>query len=304
MYRKRFSEVNVGFAEGLKGGVIIEVTEVTQAKIAEKTGAIAVLISTADCEAAGPFAITRMPDIAIIREIQQSISIPVIAKCRVGHFVEAQILEVLNVDFIDECDLLTPADAEHHINKHKFRVPFVGGAKDLGEALIRIAEGAALIRTQGDLTGRGNIVESVRQMRSIQQEIRRLAHMNEDELMTRAKQIGAPYHLVLQAAELQRLPVPLFAAGGIHTPLDVALMMQLGAEGVFVEGSIFTSPHPNLTVSTLVQSVNHCREPEKLAQLLLDTVKSHSQPYDSVDKLTPFPTNLNMLQSMHTLIED
>jgi len=234
----------VGLAEMLKGGVIMDVVNAEQAKIAEEAGAVAVMALErvpADIRAQG--GVARMSDPKLIREIQDAVSIPVMAKCRIGHFVEAQILEALGVDFIDESEVLTPADDRYHVYKHDFKVPFVCGCRNLGEALRRIAEGAAMIRTKGE-AGTGDIVEAVRHMRTVMDEIRRIQHLPIEELMTVSKEMGAPFELVLEVARKGKLPVPNFSAGGIATPADAALMMQLGAEAVFVGSGIFKSKNP------------------------------------------------------------
>jgi len=259
--------VKVGLAEMLKGGVIMDVTNAEQAKIAEEAGAVAVMALErvpADIRAQG--GVARMADPAKIKEIMDAVSIPVMAKCRIGHFVEAQILEALGVDFIDESEVLTPADEEHHVNKHEFAVPFVCGCRDLGEALRRIAEGAAMIRTKGE-AGTGNVVEAVRHMRRVMDEIRKLRNMSREELMAEAKRLGAPYELVLEVAETGRLPVPNFAAGGIATPADAALMMQLGAEAIFVGSGIFKSSDPFARAKAIVDAVTYYDDPEVLAQV-------------------------------------
>lgn len=259
--------VKAGLAEMLKGGVIMDVTNAEQAKIAEEAGACAVMALErvpADIRAQG--GVARMADPAKIIEIQEAVSIPVMAKVRIGHFVEAQILEALKVDYIDESEVLTPADEHHHINKWDFKVPFVCGARDLGEALRRIAEGAAMIRTKGE-AGSGNVVEAVRHMRAVQDAIRRLANMDDDELYTAAKELQAPYELVAWVAEHGKLPVVNFAAGGIATPADAALMMQLGADGVFVGSGIFKSANPAARAAAIVQATTHYRDPEILAQV-------------------------------------
>jgi pyridoxal 5'-phosphate synthase pdxS subunit len=259
--------VKVGLAEMLRGGVIMDVTNAEQAKIAEEAGAVAVMALErvpADIRAAG--GVARMADPEKIIEIMEAVSIPVMAKCRIGHFVEAQILEALGVDFIDESEVLTPADEMHHIDKHRFKVPFVCGARDLGEALRRIAEGAAMIRTKGE-AGTGNVVEAVRHMRAIMDEIRRLQSLPREELMAEAKRLGAPYELVLEVAETGRLPVPNFAAGGIATPADAALMMQLGAEAVFVGSGIFKSEDPYKRAKAIVDAVTYYDCPEILAEV-------------------------------------
>jgi len=260
-------ETKVGLAEMLKGGVIMDVTNAEQAKIAEDAGAVAVMALEripADIRKAG--GVARMTDPAKIREIQEAVSIPVMAKCRIGHFAEAQILEQMGIDFIDESEVLTPADEENHIDKHQFQVPFVCGCRDLGEALRRIGEGAAMIRTKGE-AGTGNIVEAVRHMRRVMSEIRRLTTLSEDELMAAAKNLGAPYELVKKTRELGKLPVPNFAAGGIATPADASLMMQLGAESVFVGSGIFKSSDPKARAHAIVQAVTHYNDPEVLLRV-------------------------------------
>lgn len=259
-------EVKVGLAEMLKGGVIMDVTTAEQAKIAEEAGAVAVMALEripADIRKDGGIARMSNPD--MIRAIQKAVSIPVMAKCRIGHFVEAQILEALEVDFIDESEVLTPADEENHVYKHEFKVPFVCGARDLGEALRRIGEGAAMIRTKGE-AGSGNIVEAVRHMRVIQGGIHRLTVMDQSELMAESKSLGAPYALVEQVAKIGKLPVPNFSAGGIATPADAALMMQLGAEAVFVGSGIFKSEDPAVRAQAIVEATTYYNDPEKLAQ--------------------------------------
>lgn len=260
-------EVKVGLAEMLKGGVIMDVTNAEQAKIAEDAGAVAVMALEripADIRIEG--GVARMSDIGLIQKIQETVSIPVMAKCRIGHLVEAQILEAIFVDFIDESEVLTPADEEYHINKHKFRIPFVCGCRDLGEALRRIGEGAAMIRTKGE-AGTGNIVEAVRHMRSVMRDIRRLSTMDPAEWMTEAKKMGAPYHLVEQVALTGKLPVPNFAAGGIATPADAALMMQLGAESVFVGSGIFKSEDPAKRAKAIVEAATYYNDPQILAKI-------------------------------------
>ncbi len=259
--------VKVGLAQMLKGGVIMDVTTPEQAKIAERAGAVAVMALErvpADIRKQG--GVARMADPEIILRIMDAVTIPVMAKVRIGHFVEAQILEELGVDFIDESEVLTPADEENHIDKHKFRVPFVCGARDLGEALRRIAEGAAMIRTKGE-AGTGNVVEAVRHMRLIQREIRKLTSLREDELYAESKNLRAPYDLVKYVAENGKLPVPNFAAGGIATPADAALMMQLGAEAVFVGSGIFKSSNPERMASAIVEAVAYYDNPKVLARI-------------------------------------
>ena len=260
-------EVKVGLAEMLKGGVIMDVTTAEQAVIAEEAGAAAVMALEripADIREDG--GIARMSQPAMIKEIQDKVSIPVMAKCRIGHFAEAQILETLSIDFIDESEVLTPADEANHINKQAFKVPFVCGCRNLGEALRRIGEGAAMIRTKGE-AGSGNIVEAVRHMRMVQSQIKELTVLEEDELMAKAKELGAPYSLVKQVAKLGKLPVPNFAAGGIATPADASLMMQLGAESVFVGSGIFKSEDPAARGEAIVAAVTYYDDPEKLAEV-------------------------------------
>ena len=260
-------EVKVGLAEMLKGGVIMDVTTPEQAKIAEEAGAVAVMALEripADIRAAG--GIARMSNPKVIKAIQDTVSIPVMAKCRIGHFAEAQVLEALGIDFIDESEVLTPADEENHIWKHDFKVPFVCGCRDLGEALRRIGEGAALIRTKGE-AGSGNIVEAVRHMRRVQSEIRKLTTLSDDELMAEAKRLGAPFELVRQIANTGKLPVPNFAAGGIATPADASLMMQLGAESVFVGSGIFKSADPAARARAIVIATTYYNNPEKIAEV-------------------------------------
>ncbi|WP_039356281.1 pyridoxal 5'-phosphate synthase lyase subunit PdxS [Candidatus Protochlamydia amoebophila] len=263
-------EIKVALAEMLKGGVIMDVTNSEQAKIAEDAGAVAVMALEripSDIRVQG--GIARMSNPELIQKIQETVSIPVMAKCRIGHFVEAQILESLKVDFIDESEVLTPADEENHIDKHIFKVPFVCGCRDLGEALRRIGEGAAMIRTKGE-AGTGNVVEAVRHMRAINREIRHLMLMDSSELMAEAKRLGAPFHLVQMVAKSGVLPVPNFAAGGIATPADAALMMQLGAQSVFVGSGIFKSEDPAKRARAIVGATTFFQNPEKLAQFSMD----------------------------------
>jgi len=262
--------INVGLAEMLKGGVIMDVTNAAQAKIAEKAGACAVMALErvpADIRAQG--GVARMSDPKIIKEIQDAVSIPVMAKCRIGHFVEAQILEALGVDFIDESEVLTPADERFHVLKSNFKVPFVCGCRDLGEALRRIGEGAAMIRTKGE-AGTGDIIEAVRHMRAVRDGIARLASLPEEELMTEAKELGAPFELVFEVAKTGKLPVPNFSAGGVATPADAALMMQLGAESVFVGSGIFKSGNPERRAKAIVSAVVHFKDPKILAEISED----------------------------------
>jgi pyridoxal 5'-phosphate synthase pdxS subunit len=259
--------VKSGLAQMLKGGVIMDVTSADQARVAEESGACAVMALEripADIRALG--GVARMSDPDIIREIQEAVSIPVMAKCRIGHFVEAQILQALEVDFIDESEVLTPADDAHHVDKNVFTVPFVCGATDLGEALRRVAEGAAMIRTKGE-AGTGNVVEAVRHMRQIQGGIRQLTAAPPEERYAVAKELRAPYELVQRVAVEGRLPVVNFSAGGIATPADAALVMQLGAEGVFVGSGIFKSADPPARARAIVEAVTHFRDPEVLARV-------------------------------------
>jgi pyridoxal 5'-phosphate synthase pdxS subunit len=259
--------IKVALAEMLKGGVIMDVTTPEQAKIAEDAGAIAVMaLERIPSDIREQGGIARMSNPELIQKIQEAVTIPVMAKCRIGHFVEAQILEALQVDFIDESEVLTPADEENHIDKHAFKIPFVCGCRDLGEALRRIGEGAAMIRTKGE-AGSGNIVEAVRHIRMVNREIRRVASMDQAELMAEAKRLGAPFHLVQEVARLGALPVPNFAAGGIATPADAALMMQLGAQTVFVGSGIFKSQDPVQRARAIVGAATYYQDPEMLAQI-------------------------------------
>jgi pyridoxal 5'-phosphate synthase pdxS subunit len=257
----------VGLARQLEGGVIMDVTTAEQAKIAEDAGAVAVMALErvpADIRAQG--GVARMSDPVIIEAIQQVVSIPVMAKCRIGHITEARILEALKVDFIDESEVLTPADEEYHIAKHQFSVPFVCGCRDIGEACRRIGEGAAMIRTKGE-AGTGNIVEAVRHMRSVQGSIRRLANMPDEEIMAFAKTTGAPYEVLLQVKAEGKLPVPNFSAGGVATPADAALMMSLGAEAVFVGSGIFKSEDPAVRAKSIVDAVTYWDDPARLVEI-------------------------------------
>jgi pyridoxal 5'-phosphate synthase pdxS subunit len=259
--------VKKGLAQMLKGGVIMDVVTPEHARIAEEAGAVAVMALErvpADIRAHG--GVARMSDPGLIDEIMKSVTIPVMAKVRIGHFVEAQILEALGVDYIDESEVLTPADEAHHINKHLFRVPFVCGCRNLGEALRRIGEGAAMIRTKGE-AGTGDVVEAVRHARSVLGEIRHLQTMPLEEVMTYAKSIGAPYELALETRDLGRLPVVNFAAGGIATPADAALMMQIGVDGVFVGSGIFKSGDPARRAAAIVKAVTHYEDPHILAEV-------------------------------------
>ena len=263
-------ELNKQLAQMLKGGVIMDVTTPEQAKIAEAAGACAVMALEripADIRAAG--GVSRMSDPKMIRGIQEAVSIPVMAKCRIGHFVEAQILEAIEIDYIDESEVLSPADDVYHIDKTQFKVPFVCGARDLGEALRRIEEGASMIRTKGE-PGTGDVVQAVRHMRAMNSEIRRVQNLREDELYEAAKQLKVPVHLLRYVHDNGRLPVVNFAAGGVATPADAALMMQLGAEGVFVGSGIFKSGNPEKRASTIVQAVTNYKDAKLLAAISED----------------------------------
>lgn len=263
-------EIKKGFAEMFKGGVIMDVTTAEQAKIAEEAGAVAVMALErvpADIRKAG--GVARMANISKIKEIMEAVSIPVMAKVRIGHIAEARILEALGVDFIDESEVLTPADDKYHINKHEFKVPFVCGARNLGEALRRIAEGAAMIRTKGE-AGTGNVVEAVKHMRTVMSEIRKLQNLPYEEIVTYSKEISAPVELALSVKELGRLPVVNFAAGGVATPADAALMMMLGADGVFVGSGIFKSKDPMKMAKSIVIAVTYWNDPEMLLKISED----------------------------------
>lgn len=260
-------KLKIGLAEMLKGGVIMDVTSPEQAKIAETAGAVAVMALEripADIRAHG--GIARASDPAMILGIQAAVSIPVMAKCRIGHFAEAQVLEALGIDFIDESEVLTPADEEYHIDKYKFKVPFVCGCRDLGEALRRIAEGAALIRTKGE-AGSGNIVEAVRHMRAVQTGIKRIVVLGEEELVTEAKKLGAPVEWLRYIKQNGKLPVPNFSAGGVATPADASLMMQLGAESVFVGSGIFKSSDPEMRAKAIVTATTHYLDFDLIAKV-------------------------------------
>jgi pyridoxal 5'-phosphate synthase pdxS subunit len=260
-------KVKTGLAQMLKGGVIMDVVTPEHARIAEEAGACAVMALErvpADIRAAG--GVARMADPTVIENIMKVVSIPVMAKCRIGHFVEAQALEAMGVDFIDESEVLTPADESHHIWKHDFKVPFVCGCRDLGEALRRLGEGAAMIRTKGE-AGTGNIVEAVRHMRAVMDGIRELQNMPQEELMAKAKALGTPFELVAEVHRTGCLPVVNFAAGGVATPADAALMMQLGADGVFVGSGIFKSANPEVRAKAIVKATTHCNEPGIIAEV-------------------------------------
>jgi pyridoxal 5'-phosphate synthase pdxS subunit len=258
--------IKTGLAEMLKGGVIMDVIDAAQARIAEDAGAVAVMALErvpADIRKEG--GVARMADPAVVSAIMDAVTVPVMAKCRIGHFAEARVLEALGVDFIDESEVLTPADEEHHVDKHAFAVPFVCGCRELGEALRRIGEGAALLRTKGE-AGTGNIVEAVRHMRAVTTAARRLGTLGPEELMHEAKSLGAPYDLVRLVASAGRLPVPSFAAGGIATPADAALMMSLGAEAVFVGSGIFKSSDPAARARAIVKATTHYQDPKAVAE--------------------------------------
>jgi len=260
-------KTKTSLAKMLKGGVIMDVVTPEQAKIAENAGACAVMALErvpSDIRKAG--GVARMADLTIVEEIMKAVTIPVMAKCRIGHFVEAQVLEAIGIDFIDESEVLTPADESYHVWKHDFKVPFVCGCRDLGEALRRVGEGAAMIRTKGE-AGTGNIVEAVRHMRAVQDAIRRLVNTPREELMAFAKEIGAPFNLIEEVHKTGKLPVVNFAAGGVATPADAALMMQLGAEGVFVGSGIFKSSDPAARAEAIVKATTHYNNPEILAQV-------------------------------------
>jgi pyridoxal 5'-phosphate synthase pdxS subunit len=277
--------VKAGLAEMLKGGVIMDVTTPEQAKIAEQAGACAVMALErvpSDIRAAG--GVARMADPTIIERIMDAVTIPVMAKARIGHFVEARILEALGADYIDESEVLTPADDAFHIDKHSFKVPFVCGAKNLGEALRRIGEGAAMIRTKGE-PGTGNVVEAVRHMRTVMSEIRRLQNLPKEELMTAAKEMAAPYDLVCEVAKIGKLPVVNFAAGGIATPADAALMMQLGCDGIFVGSGIFKSNNPAARAKAIVAATTYYNDPKVLAEVSKDL--GEAMPGIEISTLSP-----------------
>jgi pyridoxal 5'-phosphate synthase pdxS subunit len=277
--------VKTGHAEMLKGGVIMDVVTPDQARIAEDAGAVAVMALErvpADIRAAG--GVARMADPRIVEAIMNAVTIPVMAKCRIGHFVEAQVLQALKVDYIDESEVLTPADEEHHINKHAFTVPFVCGARNLGEALRRIGEGAAMIRTKGE-AGTGNIVEATRHIRAVMADIRRLHGMADDELFAAAKLMEAPYSLVADVARAGKLPVVHFAAGGVATPADAALMMQLGSEGVFVGSGVFKSEDPEARARAIVRAVTFYNDPD----VVLEVSRGLGEPMRGIEMATLRP---------------
>jgi pyridoxal 5'-phosphate synthase pdxS subunit len=272
-------KLKTGLADMLKGGAIMDVTNAEQAKIAEDAGAVSVMaLERVPSDIRKHGGVARMSSVDKIREIQETVSIPVMAKVRIGHFVEAQLLQEMKVDFIDESEVLTPADEENHIDKHAFQVPFVCGCRDLGEALRRIGEGAALIRTKGE-AGSGNIVEAVRHLRKINGEMRRLTVLANDELMAEAKRLGAPYELVKLVARSGKLPVPNFAAGGVSTPADAALCMFLGAESVFVGSGIFKSEDPAKRAAAIVKAVTHYQDPK----VLVEVSRGLGEPMPGID---------------------
>jgi len=279
--------LKTGLAEMLAGGVIMDVTDASQARIAEDAGAVAVMALErvpADIRREG--GVARMADPAVVEAIMATVSIPVMAKCRIGHFAEARVLEALGVDFVDESEVLTPADEEHHVDKHAFTVPFVCGCRDLGEALRRIGEGAALVRTKGE-AGTGNVVEAVRHIRSVTSALRRLATLGAEELMHAAKELGAPYELVRHVAAEGRLPVPNFAAGGIATPADAALMMSLGAEAVFVGSGIFKSSDPAARARAIVKATTHHAD----ARAVAEASRGLGEPMRGLDVATLSPAD-------------
>ena len=289
--------LKVGLAEMLKGGVIMDVMNVQQARIAEEAGASAVMaLERIPSRIRRDGGVARMSDPQMIVEIEAAVSIPVMAKCRIGHFAEAQILEHLGIDFIDESEVLTPADDEHHIWKHDFKVPFVCGCRDLGEALRRIGEGAAMIRTKGE-AGTGNVVEAVRHMRSVQKSIKRLSMLREDELMAEAKVLGAPFEIVQQVARTGKLPVPNFAAGGVATPADASLMVQLGAEAVFVGSGIFEVGMDEKT------EAGQRRDQLRMAQAVVKAVTNYNRPEVLAEVSTGLPQAMRGI-SMETIAPD
>jgi pyridoxal 5'-phosphate synthase pdxS subunit len=280
--------VKAGHAEMLKGGVIMDVVNADQAKIAEDAGACAVMaLERVPSDIRKDGGVARMADPRIVESIMKAVTIPVMAKCRIGHFVEAQILQKLGVDYIDESEVLTPADERYHINKHEFTVPFVCGARDLGEALRRIAEGAAMIRTKGE-AGTGNIVEGVNHVRNVMSGIRRVKGMGDEELVAEGKEIGAPVELLRQVARTGRLPVVNFAAGGVATPADAALMMQLGSDGVFIGSGVFKSENPAAVARAVVRAVTFCNDPDVLAEVS----RGLGEPMRGIDLATLRPEEI------------
>jgi pyridoxal 5'-phosphate synthase pdxS subunit len=277
-------QAKVGLAEMLKGGVIMDVVNAEQARIAQEAGAVAVMaLERVPAQIRRDGGVARASDPSMIRSIQEAVSIPVMAKCRIGHFIEARILEALEVDFIDESEVLTPADDDFHIDKHDYTVPFVCGCRDLGEALRRIGEGAAMLRTKGE-AGTGNIVEGVRHLRTLRSQIRRLTTLGEEELMTETKNLGAPYDLVKTVSKSGKLPVPNFAAGGIATPADAALCMALGAEAVFVGSGVFLADDPRRRARAIVDATTHWQDAKKLAEI--STGLGAAMPGIEMSKLT------------------
>ena len=275
-----------GLAQMLKGGVIMDVVTAEHAKIAEEAGACAVMaLERVPADIRRDGGVARMSDPTKIEEIKAAVTIPVMAKCRIGHFVEAQVLEALGVDYIDESEVLTPADETHHVDKHPFKVPFVCGCRDLGEALRRIGEGAAMIRTKGE-AGTGNVVEAVRHMRQVMDDIRKIQNMPDDELYAEAKNLGAPVELVREVKELGRLPVVMFTAGGIATPSDAALMMQLGSDGVFVGSGIFKSAEPERMAKAIVKATTHFRD----ASIIADVSRGLGEPMRGLE-IAAIPQN-------------
>lgn len=275
-------ELNKNLAQMLKGGVIMDVTTAKEAEIAQAAGAVAVMaLERVPSDIRKQGGVARMSDPKIIKEIKNAVTIPVMAKCRIGHIVEAQVLEALGIDYIDESEVLTPADESFHVDKNTFKIPFVCGARNLGEALRRIGEGASMIRTKGE-AGTGNVVEAVRHMRTIMSEIRRLTTLPTEELMTSAKELGAPYDLVAEVAKTGKLPVVNFAAGGIATPADAALMMQLGSEGVFVGSGIFKSANPEKMARAIVKATTYFDKPEIIAEVSEDL----GEPMHGIDLTT------------------
>ncbi len=271
--------VNTGMAQMLKGGVIMDVVTPEQARIAEDAGAVAVMaLERVPSDIRTQGGVARMSDPELVTQIKNSVTIPVMAKCRIGHFVEAQVLEALGIDYVDESEVLTPADEEHHIDKSAFTIPFVCGARDLGEALRRLGEGAAMIRTKGE-AGTGNVVEAVRHIRAVNGAIRRLQNMRPEELMAEAKGLGAPFGLVVEVAERGALPVVNFSAGGIATPADAALMMQLGCDGNFVGSGIFKSEDPAIRAAAIVKATTHYQDP----QIVADVSRGLGEPMSGID---------------------
>jgi pyridoxal 5'-phosphate synthase pdxS subunit len=282
--KKNPFSIKAGLAQMLRGGAILEVSSVQQAKIAEEAGACSIMVSEPGLRQG----IRRMPDPSLIKEIKRAVSIPLIARARVGHFVEAQILEAIGVDYIDESELLALADEDNFINKHNFRCPFICGCRNLGEALRRVREGAAMIRTQGEILGQGNVAETVKNVRNVMKEVRVLNNMDEDEVFAFAKKIAAPYDLVAQIKQMGRLPVVQFAAGGIVTPADAALMMQLGCDGIFVGSEVFDSADPYKRVRGIVQAVRHYNDPHVLVESSCGLEDSMAELNLSEDRIEQF----------------